>query len=78
MVSECTTSVAAAYVVLPAWLAIKVHVPGVSIDTLNPDTVHTSGVVVVSVIKRFEFEVAATVNGVAENSLSAGSANEIT
>ena len=62
---------------LPTWLAVNVQVPDASIETLNPDTVHTSCVVDVSVTVRFEFEVAVTVKGVVENSLSAGSANVI-
>jgi hypothetical protein len=77
MVNECTTSIAAANVELPASLAVNVQVPVVSIETLKPDAVHTSGVVDVSVTERFEFDVAVTVNGVVANSLSAGSAKEI-
>lgn len=68
---------AAAYVALPASVAVNVHVPVVNIDTAKPDTVQTSGVVEVSVTVRFEFDVAFTVNGVAENCLSIGSENEM-
>ena len=75
MVKEWTTSVAAAYVELPAWLVANVQVPTVSIDTLNSETVHTSCVVDVSVTGRFEFDVGFTVKGVEESSLSMGSVN---
>ena len=42
IVNERKTSVAAAYVALPATFAANVQVPTVSIDTSSPDTVQTS------------------------------------
>jgi hypothetical protein len=51
-----------------------VQVPDASIETSKLDTVQTSCVVDVSVTVRFESEVAVTVKGVVENSLSLGSA----
>ena len=42
IVNERKTSVASAYVALPAALAFNVQVPAVSIVTSSPDTVQTS------------------------------------
>ena len=42
IVNEWMTSVASAYVALPAAFAANVQVPTVSIDTSSPDTVQTS------------------------------------
>ena len=42
IVNERMTSVASAYVALPAAFAFNVQVPTVSIDTSSPDTVQTS------------------------------------
>ena len=77
IVNERKTSVASAYVALPAALAFNVQVPAVSIVTSSPDTVQTSCVVDVSTTERFESDVAATTNGVDENSRSTGPVNEM-
>ena len=74
---DCVTETAAEKLLSPAWLATSVHVPAVSIVTVNSDTVHTPVVVDVNVTVRFEFDVAVTVNGVAENDLFTGSAKVI-
>jgi hypothetical protein len=78
IVNERTTSVAGAYVESPAWLVVSEHKPADSIVTLNPDTVHTSGVIELSVTARFEFELGLTVNGTEENTLSPGFTNVMT
>ena len=77
IVNERMTSVASAYVALPAAFAVNVQVPAVSIDTSNPDTVQTSCVVDVSTTERFELDVAVTTNGVDEYSRSTGAVNEM-
>ena len=77
IVNERMTSVASAYVALPAAFAVNVQVPTVSIVTSNPVTVQTSSVVDVSTTGRFESEVAVITNGVEENSRSTGPANEM-
>jgi hypothetical protein len=77
IVNERMTSVASAYVALPAAFAVNVQVPTVSIDTSSPDTVQTSCVVDVSTTERFESDVAVTTNGVDESSRSTGPVNEM-
>ena len=77
IVNERMTSVASAYVALPAAFAVNVQVPTVSIDTSSPDTVQTSCVVDVSTTERFESDVAVTTNGVDESSRSVGPVNEM-
>ena len=63
-VNDCTTGGAALNTALPAWSACTVHVPPVSNVTSVPATVHTAGVVVVSVTGRADDAVAVTANGV--------------
>ena len=77
IVNERMTSVASAYVALPAALAVNVQVPTVSIDTSSPATVQTSSVVDVSTTERFELVVAVTTNGVDEYARSTGPVNEM-
>lgn len=77
IVNERMTSVASAYVALPAALAFNVQVPTVSIVTSSPATVQTSSVVDVSTTERFELDIAVTTKGVDENSRSTGPVNEM-
>ena len=67
IVKDRVISSAAAYVSSPAWFAVNVHIPAVTIVTEKPDTVHTDGVDEVTVTVKPESDDAATVNVTAEN-----------
>ena len=75
--NDLDTLVAARWFALSATEAVSVHVPANSIVTLNPDTVHTSVVELVSVTARPEVVVGATANDAVSNARSAGWAKVI-
>ena len=58
--NEINTDEAAAYVVLPAWLALAVQVPALSSVSVLPLTVHTAGVVDAKLTARPEVALAAS------------------
>src|ERR1035438_1515057 len=59
--------VAAAQLVLPAWVAWMVQIPAATSVTVAPDVVHTARVVEAKLTARPEEAVALTVNGAAPN-----------
>ena len=62
-VNERTTGVAGAKVPLPAWLAVRLHVPPATSVSVVPLTVHTDEVVDAIVTARPELELADSAGG---------------
>lgn len=73
----CDTSVAAVNSVLPAWLAVMVHVPVLTTVTVVPDTVHTPVVVDAYETARLDDAVAVMVIGETPYTRSASEPNVI-
>ena len=74
-VKLCDTSVAAVNSVLPAWLAVMVHVPVLITVTVVPDTVHTLVVADAKVTVSADDAVADTVKGETPYTRSANAPN---
>ena len=74
-VKVCVTGVAAAYVVLPVWLAVIEHVPSVNSVTVAADNVQIVGLLEAKVTANPELAVAVKANGKAPKVCPLGAAN---